>query len=145
LIGGLSAFALCHLEDGAFWQCAGFVRFCSAFVPRSDKQRWPGEKLFEELLIGDGPQGTAHPRIMMAREVCMTWPELADTVEQLQHASQAFDCEDVLTILKTAPTGFAPNGGVGDLVWNLNPRPLVADKADKGGTDLKSVPRRKLK
>jgi len=75
----------------------------------------------------------------------MTWPELADTVEQLQHASQAFDCEDVLTILKTAPTGFAPNGGVGDLVWNLNPRPLVADKADKGGTDLKSVPRRKLK
>jgi nitrate reductase NapE component len=29
-------------------------------------------------------------------------------------------------------------GGVGDLVWNLNPRPLAADKA---GTDLKSVPK----
>jgi len=57
--------------------------------------------------------------------------------------SQAFDCEDVLTILKTAPTGFAPNGGVGDLVWNLNPRPLVADKAGKAGTDLKSVPETK--
>jgi len=42
----LSAFALCHLEDGAFWQCAGFVRFCSAFVPRSDKQRWPGGEVF---------------------------------------------------------------------------------------------------
>ncbi len=71
----------------------------------------PGEKLFEELLIGDDAQGTAHPRIMMAREVCMTWPEVAGTVKQLQHASQAFDCEGVLTILKTAPTGFAPNGG----------------------------------
>ena len=50
---------------------------------------------------------------MMAREVCMTWPEVTDTVKQLQHASQAFDCEGVLLILKTAPTGFAPNGGGG--------------------------------
>ena len=74
----------------------------------------------------------------------MTWPEVADTIKQLQYASQTFDCESALSILKAAPTGFAPNGGVGDLVWNLNPRPLVADKADKAGkagTDLKSVPR----
>ena len=92
---------------------------------------------------------TAHPRIMMAREVCMTWPEVADTIRQLQYASHAFDCEGVLTILKTAPTGFAPNGGVEDLVWNLNPRPVVAGATDKAGsagtvgkagTDLKSVP-----
>ena len=65
-------------------------------------------------------------------------------------AGQTFDCESALSILKAAPTGFAPNGGVGDLVWNLNPLPVVADKADKAGTvgtvdkagtDLKSVPR----
>ena len=82
---------------------------------------------------------------MMAREVCMTWPEVADTVKQLQYASQAFDCEEVLSILKIAPTGFSPNGGVGDLVWNLNPRPLVtgAGTAGKAGTDLKSVPETK--
>ena len=60
-------------------------------------------------------------------------------------AGQAFDCEGALSVLKTAPTGFAPNGGVGDLVWNLNPRPVVAGAgtvgtADKAGTDLKSVP-----
>ena len=101
----------------------------------------PGEKLFEELLIGDDPQGTAHPRIMMAREVCITWPEVADTIRQLQYASEAFDCEGVLTILKAAPTGFSPNGGVGDLVWNLNPRPVAVGATDKAGTDLKSVPR----
>jgi FlaA1/EpsC-like NDP-sugar epimerase len=107
----------------------------------------PGEKLFEELLIGDDPQGTAHPRIMMACEVCMTWPEVADTIRKLQYASEAFDCEGVLTILKTAPTGFAPNGGVGDLVWNLNPRSGAARATDKvgsagrAGTDFKSVPR----
>ena len=103
----------------------------------------PGEKLFEELLIGDDPQGTAHPRIMMAREVCMTWPDVEDTLKQLQYASQAFDCESVLSILKAAPTGFAPNGGVGDLVWNLNPQPVVAGAgtADQAGTDLKFVPK----
>jgi len=94
----------------------------------------PGEKLFEELLIGDDPQGTAHPRIMMAREVCMTWPEVEDTVKQLQHASQVSDCEEVLSILKTAP-----NGGVGDLVWNLNPRPVVARATDKVWTDFKPL------
>ena len=46
--------------------------------------------------------------------------EQPDGVKQLQYASQAFDCEGVLSILKAAPTGFAPNGGVGDLVWNLS-------------------------
>jgi hypothetical protein len=64
---------------------------------------------------------------------------VADTVEQLQQASQAFDCEEVLSILKTAPTGFAPNGGVGDLVWNLNPRPLLARANDITGADFKSL------
>jgi FlaA1/EpsC-like NDP-sugar epimerase len=96
----------------------------------------PGEKLFEELLIGDDPQGTAHPRIMMAREVCMSWPEVANTVKQLQHASHAFDCEEVLSILKAAPTGFAPNGGVGDLVWNLSPQPVIPRTLD---TDFVAV------
>ena len=71
----------------------------------------------------------------------MTWPEVADTIKQLQYASQTFDCESALSILKAAPTGFAPNGGVGDLVWNLSPRPVVARATGKAGTDLKSVPR----
>ena len=36
----------------------------------------PGEKLFEELLIGDNPQATQHPRIMKAHEQFVAWPEL---------------------------------------------------------------------
>ena len=79
----------------------------------------PGEKLFEELLIGDNPQGTAHPRIMMAREVCMSWTDIAIVISKLQRASETFDCETVICILKTAPTGFAPSGSVEDLVWNF--------------------------
>ncbi|SFM42286.1 nucleoside-diphosphate sugar epimerase/dehydratase [Marinobacter zhejiangensis] len=77
----------------------------------------PGEKLYEELLIGDDPQGTAHPRIMMAREVSMPWGEVAQLLERLSLASHTFDCEKVVDILRSAPTGYSPNGDVVDLVW----------------------------
>ncbi len=77
----------------------------------------PGEKLYEELLIGDNPQGTAHPRIMMAREVSMPWDEVEQTLNRLMRASHEFDCDEIMKILKTAPTGFAHNGDVADLVW----------------------------
>lgn len=77
----------------------------------------PGEKLYEELLIGDDPQGTAHPRIMMAREVSMPWTEVEATLDKLMRASQSFDCRSVVEVLRTAPTGYAPNGEVADLVW----------------------------
>lgn len=77
----------------------------------------PGEKLFEELLIGDDPQGTAHPRIMMAREVSMPWAEVEATLDKLMRASQNFDCRAVVDVLRTAPTGYAPNSDVADLVW----------------------------
>ncbi len=77
----------------------------------------PGEKLFEELLVGDNPQGTSHPRIMMAREVSMTPESLDAALKDLVRASQDFDCGRVVGILREAPTGFAPNGGLADLVW----------------------------
>ncbi|WP_188093578.1 nucleoside-diphosphate sugar epimerase/dehydratase [Marinobacter salinexigens] len=77
----------------------------------------PGEKLFEELLIGDNPQGTAHPRIMMAREVSLPWSEVAELLESLSRSSQAFDCGAVIGLLKEARTGYAPNGELADLVW----------------------------
>ncbi|PCM45243.1 polysaccharide biosynthesis protein [Marinobacter sp. ANT_B65] len=77
----------------------------------------PGEKLFEELLIGGDPQGTSHPRIMMAREVSMPWSELESVLNKLQRASQEFDCHQILEVLKNASTDFSPNGSVSDLVW----------------------------
>ncbi|WP_144775936.1 nucleoside-diphosphate sugar epimerase/dehydratase [Marinobacter maritimus] len=77
----------------------------------------PGEKLFEELLIGDDPQGTSHPRIMMAREVSMAWDDLELVLSKLSRASQEFDCSLIVETLKSAPTGFTPNGSVADLVW----------------------------
>lgn len=77
----------------------------------------PGEKLYEELLIGDNPQGTVHPRIMMAREASMPWNEVQQTLGRLKKASQDFDCHEIVETLKSAPTGFSPTGDVADLVW----------------------------
>src|SRR5690606_26484107 len=77
----------------------------------------PGEKLFEELLIGDDPQGTNHPRIMMAREVSMPWDDVHQLLDKLSEASRNFDCGRVVSMLREAPTGYAPNGDVVDLVW----------------------------
>lgn len=77
----------------------------------------PGEKLYEELLIGNDPQGTAHPRIMKAKEVSLSWPEVASLLDKLNEASHDFDCEAVIQLLLQAPTGFNSNGKTSDLVW----------------------------
>ena len=77
----------------------------------------PGEKLFEELLIGDNPQPTAHSRIMMAREVSLPWPEVEALLERLNQASREFDCESIIATLREARTGYSPNSSLVDLEW----------------------------
>lgn len=69
----------------------------------------PGEKLYEELLIGDNPERTDNPRILMAREVCLPWPEVAELLERLQVACTEFDSQTVVRLLQQAPTGFCPS------------------------------------
>lgn len=80
----------------------------------------PGEKLYEELLIGDDPQGTEHPRIMMAREVSLPWSEVKELIDLIQTASERFDLTTLSKLLKEAPLGYQPNGDLSDLVWLSN-------------------------
>ena len=91
----------------------------------------PGEKLYEELLIGDDPHGTAHPRIMMAREASMPWDELEQALSELIRASHEFDCQGIVDTLKNAPTGFEPNGSVADLVWCNGTKDVTPFQIDK--------------
>ncbi|TGN39919.1 polysaccharide biosynthesis protein [Marinobacter confluentis] len=91
----------------------------------------PGEKLYEELLIGDDPQGTSHPRIMMAREVSLSWQQVELLLRELQRASQAFDCAAIIKVLKDAKTGYAPNGTLGDLVWCKGDADPTAENGDE--------------
>jgi FlaA1/EpsC-like NDP-sugar epimerase len=77
----------------------------------------PGEKLYEELLIGNNVAGTSHERIMSAREVMLQWHEVDELLIKLDKACHEFDHELIREILLSAPTGFNPTDGICDLVW----------------------------
>ena len=78
----------------------------------------PGEKLFEELLIGDDITQTDHRRIMSAHEVWLPWAELEKILLKLDEACHEFAHEEIRRLLLQAPTGFVPKDGICDLVWN---------------------------
>lgn len=77
----------------------------------------PGEKLFEELLIGDNVLETFHERILTANEAMLTWEDLSPILDNLDRACHEFDHETIREILLSAPTEFNPTDGVCDLVW----------------------------
>jgi FlaA1/EpsC-like NDP-sugar epimerase len=60
----------------------------------------PGEKLFEELLIGDNSEPSEHPRIMRARESFLPLEELHPLLDALLQAAQAGDELAILARLK---------------------------------------------
>lgn len=78
----------------------------------------PGEKLFEELLIGDDITQTDHRRIMSAHETWLPWPELEKILVKLDEACHQFAHEEIRRLMLLAPTGFVPKDGICDLVWN---------------------------
>ncbi|MDO6542479.1 polysaccharide biosynthesis protein [Photobacterium sanguinicancri] len=80
----------------------------------------PGEKLYEELLIGDNVSKTNHERIMTAQELSLTWVELSKIIDVLDRACHDFDHETIRQGLLDAPTGFNPTDGISDLVWHAN-------------------------
>ena len=68
----------------------------------------PGEKLYEELLIGGNPAPTAHPRIMKAHEDYLLWPVLESRLEALRQACEAGDAELMKAVLKSCVHGYQP-------------------------------------
>jgi FlaA1/EpsC-like NDP-sugar epimerase len=68
----------------------------------------PGEKLYEELLIGDNPSATQHPRIMTATEAFLPWPELQSRIQQMQVALEARDVLLTRHLLADLVTDYKP-------------------------------------
>jgi FlaA1/EpsC-like NDP-sugar epimerase len=66
----------------------------------------PGEKLYEELLIGEDVEGSEHPRIMTANEVHLTWPETHNLLKKLDTACHNFKEEEVINLLLETPAAF---------------------------------------
>lgn len=82
----------------------------------------PGEKLYEELLIGDNVSSTEHPKIMRASEELLAWPELQVLLERLDRACAAGDCEQIRGLLREGVKGYVPESGLVDLQYRRRQR-----------------------
>lgn len=78
----------------------------------------PGEKLFEELLIGENVAGTTHPKIMTAQEESVTWNDMSAVLVKLDTCCHEMNCEAIVQLLLKLPIGYNPQHKVCDLLWN---------------------------
>ncbi|MCE0962341.1 polysaccharide biosynthesis protein [Pseudomonas putida] len=77
----------------------------------------PGEKLYEELLIGDDVSPTAHPMIMVANEDFLAWELLRERLTQLLAAVAEDDFTRVRQLLRELVSGYSPQGEIVDWVY----------------------------
>jgi FlaA1/EpsC-like NDP-sugar epimerase len=104
----------------------------------------PGEKLYEELLIGNNVSGTEHPMIMRAIEHHLTWAQLEPLLLQLDASARNGDCATLLATLKTLVVEYAPASSAHDLVWNALGRPAsVLTDVEAGGSKVALLPPRR--
>ncbi|WP_312943371.1 polysaccharide biosynthesis protein [Stutzerimonas kunmingensis] len=77
----------------------------------------PGEKLYEELLIGDNVSATEHPMIMRADEEYFTWDVLKELLARLLKAVEGDDYPQVRVLLREVVSGYVPEGEIVDLIY----------------------------
>ena len=77
----------------------------------------PGEKLYEELLIGDNVIQTEHPMIMRASEEFLSWPDLGEALQELFAALEADDYVQVRKLLRTLVNGYKPESEIVDWIY----------------------------
>jgi len=77
----------------------------------------PGEKLFEELLIGENVAKTDHPMIMKSQENMISWHELEPVLEQMQIALSDCNQSALRELLIKIVPGFKPQCGIEDILY----------------------------
>jgi len=77
----------------------------------------PGEKLYEELLIGDNVISTPHPMIMSAQEDFLPWETLKERLTDLLRAVSADDYTAVRQLLRETVSGYNPDGEIVDWIY----------------------------
>ncbi len=80
----------------------------------------PGEKLHEELMIGESVTGTEHPKIVRAEEETLSWEALQKLLDRLRKACRNIDLQEIRTVLIEAVDGFEPKEEVSDPLWDIN-------------------------
>ncbi|CAI8979192.1 FlaA1/EpsC-like NDP-sugar epimerase [Pseudomonas sp. IT-196MI5] len=77
----------------------------------------PGEKLYEELLIGDNVAATQHPMIMTANEDYLSWDVLKVKLSELLRAVDQDDYARVRQLLRDTVSGYSPDGEIVDWIY----------------------------
>lgn len=77
----------------------------------------PGEKLYEELLIGDNPKPTVHPRIMKAHEEFIPWAEFEAKLTALEMALNVNDVGVIRLMMQQLVVGYIPSDDIVDWVY----------------------------
>ncbi|MCI8210394.1 hypothetical protein AUC61_12680 [Pseudomonas sp. S25] len=83
----------------------------------------PGEKLYEELLIGDNVSATRHPMIMSAHEDCYTWEALKELIGELLESLEKDDYDQVRKNLRRIVSGYNPDGEIVDWFYLQRRKP----------------------
>lgn len=74
----------------------------------------PGEKLYEELLIGDNVSPTCHPMIMRASEEHLSWETMKGVLDEMRTVLAKDDYDRVRQLLRETVSGYAPEGEIVD-------------------------------
>jgi len=80
----------------------------------------PGEKLYEELLIGDNVSETDNPLIMRAEEDMLEWGELEPMLNNIQDAIKGCDHHKLRELLMQIVPGFKPQSEIVDVLYDGN-------------------------
>jgi FlaA1/EpsC-like NDP-sugar epimerase len=95
----------------------------------------PGEKLYEELLIGDNVSGSKHPKIMQADEEKIPPDILSHYIKEIELACLNYDTNEIKNILLKAISGYSTTEEIVDPVWNqmhTEDTRLQDDRSNKG-------------
>ncbi|MBV1928437.1 MAG: polysaccharide biosynthesis protein, partial [Gammaproteobacteria bacterium] len=79
----------------------------------------PGEKLYEELLIGDSSSNTQHTQIFKANETLLSWPEVKQLLEFIKTAFHNKDHQQVRELLLSIEQlGYQPSDDISDWYYS---------------------------
>lgn len=98
----------------------------------------PGEKLYEELLIGTNVEGTQHPLILRAHEMELAWSVLQPLLDQLEDACNRFDYVAVRTLLLQVVVEYAPQCEIEDFLWQASITDLESQLVSKDEQPVKT-------
>jgi FlaA1/EpsC-like NDP-sugar epimerase len=96
----------------------------------------PGEKLYEELLIGSNVSTTVHPLILRAKESEFEWPVLKHMLQHLDDACTRFDHNAVRLHLQKIVREYAPSTDIADNVWKQGSQETIIKLLGRGHFDV---------